>query len=783
MQAAQRTQNRDARPSGDNNRMGRFSLGSRRFGLIVFCGWLILSAWPVAALVSLMEAKKLVASDGMGTMGLVPGDQLGESVAVSGDTAVAAAAFDDSQKGAVYIFERNQGGANNWGEVKKLTASDGAAFDRFGNAVAISGDTIIVGSNRDDGDQGSAFVFERNQGGVTNWGQVKKLTGSDSTTSDSFGGAVSISGDSVVVGAGGNAGKGAAFVFERNQGGANNWGEVKKLTASDGASGDLFGRSVSVHLDSIIVGASNVNSFAGAAYIFERNQGGANNWGQVKKLTGSDTAGGDNFGSSAALNGDVAVAGAFGKNSGQGAAYVFERNQGGANNWGEVKKLTASDGGAGDFFGLASAISGDTVMVGARADDAEKGSAYNFDRNQGGTNNWGEVQKLTASDGAMGDQFGISVAIQSATVILGASGNAMGKGAAYIFVSSSSPPSITCPANIITSTGLNQCAASVPFAITASGGPPPSVECKIGSLVIASPHTFPVGTTDVNCMATNGNLPNAMCSFTVTVNDAQSPTITCPANQSVNNDADQCGAVVAYPVPMASDNCSLPANAVNCSPASGSFFPIGATTVACTVTDAAGLSANCSFTVTVNDTQGPIIVCPANLTTVISGAGCAGAAPCGAVNYATPTATDCSGGDPVVNCLPPSGSCFALGVTTVICTATDAMSNSSMCSFTVSVFDIRLQDDSNSGVVLLVNSTTGDYRFCCLGAVYTGKAILRTRGCDITVEHSTAAWRLSASISRSTFTGKASLQLLHGTTKCSITDRDIRNDTQICAGN
>src|SRR6266849_2522128 len=228
--------------------------------------------------------------------------------------------------------------------------------------------------------------------------QTKKLTASEAATNDRFGYSVATNGNTVVVGAyGKNSNTGAAYIFERNQGGAENWGQVKKLTASDAAGGDDFGSSVSINGDTVVIGAWVTNSNTGAAYIFERNQGGAENWGQVQKLTASDPAVYAYFGSSVSINGDTVVVGAYGKNPGR--AYIFERNQGGAEHWGQVKDLTASDGVGGDQFGISVAIDGDTMVVGAWARNlGTGGAAYIFERNQNGVEGWGEVQKLTASD-------------------------------------------------------------------------------------------------------------------------------------------------------------------------------------------------------------------------------------------------------------------------------------------------------------------------------------------------------------------------------------------------
>jgi hypothetical protein len=418
------------------------------------------ASYPVTIDPTFVEIKKLTPSDG----GV--GKLFGGSVAIYGDTAIVGASIDsignNNKQGSAYIFERNQGGPGNWGEVKKLIASDGATDNLFGASVAIYGDTAIVGAPGEVTSvsyPGSAYIFGRNQGGANNWGEVKKLTASDGDGNDFFGCSVAIYANTAIVGAEGagepfNIRLGAAYIFERNQGGANNWGEVKKLTASDAAELDFFGGSVAIYADTAIVGAEGDDidilngpfHHQGSAYIFERNHGGANNWGEVKKLIASDGEADDSFGISVAIYADTAIIGALndfiGSNSFQGSAYIFERNQGGANNWGEVKKLTASDGDALDQFGGSVAIYGDTAIVGAAIDfigsNFQQGSAYIFERNQGGADNWGEVKKLTASDGGLMDNFGRSVAIYADTAIVGAYQD----NSAYIFAENS-PPTIS----------------------------------------------------------------------------------------------------------------------------------------------------------------------------------------------------------------------------------------------------------------------------------------------------------------------------------------------------
>lgn len=242
----------------------------------------------------------------------------------------------------------------------KLTASHGAAYDAFGYSVAISGDTVVVGSPVDDiatnPDQGSASVFVRSAG---------------------------------------------------------IWTEQAVLTASDGQASAYFGWSVAISGNTLVVGAPTV--YPGSAYVFVRTAG---VWTQQAKLTGAD-AGDFLFGTSVGISGDTIVVGDshanVGANSGQGRAYVFIRN-GGA--WMEQARLTASDGGWYDLFGSSVGISGNTVVVGApsEGDDSSGGSAYVFGRTEGA---WSEQAKLTASDRGPWDYCGASVAISRPNAEIG----------------------------------------------------------------------------------------------------------------------------------------------------------------------------------------------------------------------------------------------------------------------------------------------------------------------------------------------------------------------------
>jgi hypothetical protein len=262
----------------------------------------------------------------------------------------------------------------------------------------------------------------------------------------------------------------------------------------------------------------------------------------------------------------------------------------------------------------------------------------------------------------------------------------------------------------------------------------------------------------------------------ITVNPAPC-TLTCPANKTQPNDQDQCGAVVTYNAPTTVGTCGT----VVCSPASGSFFPVGTTTVTCKSNNNAGPE-TCTFTVTVNDTQLPVITCPGSVTGTAA-ASCPIAT--GASGNFTVTASDNCPSVTVV-CVPPSGSTFPVGATTVTCTATDASGNKANCSFTVSAFSFCLQDDSNPGNVVLVNASTGDFSFCCGGVpIASGRGTLTTHGCVGSIDANKGnrqvhiQWDTAAN--NSTGAGTAFVQKLSDKLVCQITDKNMSNNSCQCS--
>jgi len=272
------------------------------------------------------------------------------------------------------------------------------------------------------------------------WLEQDKLLASDGAVGDYFGRSVSIDGDYAIVGAlhdnDNGDWSGSAYVFIRS---GTAWAEQAKLLASDGAAYDYFGCSVSIDGDYAIVGAwddDDIVASSGSAYVFTRS---GTDWTEQAKLLASDGAVGDSFGCSVSIDGDYAIIGAdYDDDNGSqsGSAYVFTRS---GTDWTQQAKLLASDGDIGDRFGVSVSIDGDYAIVGADSDDDNgdmSGSAYVFTRS--GTD-WTQQAKLLASDIAGGDQFGWSVSIDGDYAIVGAwrdDDNGVDSGSAYVFTRS-----------------------------------------------------------------------------------------------------------------------------------------------------------------------------------------------------------------------------------------------------------------------------------------------------------------------------------------------------------
>ena len=428
-------------------------------------------------------------------------DNFASSIDVSGTTGIMGALNDDAgrQSGSAYIFTR-QGTA--WAQQAKLTASDAASGDLFGVDVAVSGDVAVVGAYLDDDagtSSGSAYVFERS--GNT-WSETAKLTANDATFGANFGVAVSVSGDTIVVGAqtdpGSGGGTGAAYVFERQ---GTSWVQVQKLTGSSANPGAFFGQAVSIDGDAILVGAFLDDAIApcsGSAFVFERQ---GTLWTETGALTAADGGLGDQLGSDVSISGTRALVGAFRDNRGfnnSGAAYVYEKQ---GTDWIETARLSASDEAEGDQFGIAVSLSGSRAVIGAYLDDTggdNSGAAYLFEL-VGLT--WNEVNEFRGNDTVANDHFGSAVGIDGDVVFVGAPDDAdlgPSSGSAYVF-------SATCGAG----------EPGSPFCF--------GVGCPCGN-------DFPAGGC-VNSSGTGATL-SASGSTSVAADDLVLTTIGCPRNNT-----------------------------------------------------------------------------------------------------------------------------------------------------------------------------------------------------------------------------------------------------------
>ena len=381
-------------------------------------------------------ARLAIAQTKLTAAGGAMSDQFGSAVAIWGNTAVVGVPYDNigakADQGSAYVFTRS---GTAWTHQTTLTASDGAAGDVFGYSVAISGDTIVVGAVTDTvgttSKQGSVYVFTWSG---TAWTQQTRLTARGGAAEDLLGYSVALSGDTVVAGAAGaNIGQGSAYVFTRS---GTQWTQQDKLSASDGDELDNFGNSVAIWGDTAVVGAPRDdigdNANQGSAYVFTRN---GTVWFPQAKLTVSAGANAARFGSSVALSGGTAVVGAPTRGHEVGEAYVYVRS---GTTWSRQARLGDPHPAAYDNFGRAVAISGGTAVVGVHQDlvgtDARQGSAFVFMRS-GRT--WTRRARLTAAGGDAGDYFGVSVGISGSTAVAGALSSDVGanfdQGAAYIF--------------------------------------------------------------------------------------------------------------------------------------------------------------------------------------------------------------------------------------------------------------------------------------------------------------------------------------------------------------
>lgn len=364
------------------------------------------------------------------------GSLFGSSVGISDKEGSSVAAISggpgfqigtNSNAGRVATYSNLSGQWQPTDPISGAKAPDDTANARYGAAVAVDnlyGNYIAVGAPErkvgNNSKQGKVYFYNA----FVILGATEEVTANDGAADDYFGCSISVSGSYAVIGAnrkdvGGNIDQGCAYIFQKESG-TSNWNQVAKLTASDGASNDWFGYSVSISGNYIIVGAPFKDNSRGKAYIFYRT---GSTWNQLAILTAVDAASGNNFGYSVGISGDYAVVGTprkmiAGKQS-VGKAYVYNRT---GSTWSIQAEITASEQNQFDYFGQSVSISEDNIVIGAPQEtlgNDGKGKAYVFKRL--GTN-WYQQSKLVASDGHSGDIFGKSVAIKGKYIAVGAPG-------------------------------------------------------------------------------------------------------------------------------------------------------------------------------------------------------------------------------------------------------------------------------------------------------------------------------------------------------------------------
>jgi hypothetical protein len=321
-----------------------------------------------------------------------------------------------------------------------LSADDGKAEDYFGFSVAIDGTTVLVGANRADVDDvidaGVAYVYILGDNG---WYQQAKLIAAPIFAEDGLGGNVALKNDTAMLGIMRRDDKGrdsgAVVAFERE---SNNWLQSQIFTAPDGKPGDAFGQSIALTENFLVIGAPRNDLLgidSGAAYVYKRERG---IWRYHAKIKASDGAAGDLFGISVAIDGNTILVGAdlndeVAEDAGAVYVYVFDHNQ-----WKQEAKLVASDGGKTDIFGVRVSLAQNTALISARRDDIDDlgidaGSAYIFVRDG---NTWTQEVKLISPDGEADDRFGRGVALSENTAIISAmnhDANDTDTGALYVY--------------------------------------------------------------------------------------------------------------------------------------------------------------------------------------------------------------------------------------------------------------------------------------------------------------------------------------------------------------
>jgi hypothetical protein len=363
-------------------------------------------------------------------------DFFGAAVAIDGHRVVVGCGGDDSggsDTGSAYVFERHA--AADWRLVAKLNGAGIKNHLRFGYAVAVQGDLVAVGAERDELFSGAVYIFEKSATGE--WNQTARLKPSDSHRNQLFGVRVAISGEWLLVGAqqdmiGGND-AGAAYVFQRDA--KTGWRQAAKLISNDLRKNDQLGAAVAISGTTAVVGSRHNDDNTGSAYVYQPDEGGK--WRQVGKLKAEPTTIAGQFGISVAVDGKTVLVGEWRhdvRGRKVGAAYLFEADK--QNEWRMVQKITAHDPRERDYcFGYAVALRQNRALVGTFVLVAgdQYGAAYLFQRGEDGR--WHQSARLSVAGESRSGQFGTALALSDQRAVVGdeATGRTYGEGAAYVF--------------------------------------------------------------------------------------------------------------------------------------------------------------------------------------------------------------------------------------------------------------------------------------------------------------------------------------------------------------
>ncbi|MDJ0839434.1 MAG: immunoglobulin domain-containing protein [Acidobacteriota bacterium] len=439
---------------------------------LCLASFLLLAIMSAAGLAGHSTRSPLAQLDKFISAGVPDYGHFGERMDIDGDILAVAAGNKD---GAVYIYQRDLGGPGAWGLVKMLVGSNTGPTGYFGTDLALSGDTLIV-SAANHGDpikHGAVYIFQRDQDGADNWGEVITIDSPDTSFATKFGFSVALHNDIAAVTA---PSLNRVYIYYRDQGGPDNWGLVSSLTDTEPAV--FANRDVSLWGDTLILGASayhlpGINN-AGALYIYQKDQGGTDNWGLTRRIVAPNPRNGGEFGGYTDIEGDRIVVGyPFSDSAATGAFYIFERDRGGPDNWGQVVLRHPSVGLSSMLFGWAVKLSGDRVIIGADHNPfgvVQAGMAFVYEKDLGGIDNWGEAHTLFAEDEVAGNKFGQAVVIQGNDIFVGSPHEDFpnrDSGAVYRYslclepaVSAVSGPTVACPGD------------AVDFSVTATGAAP-----------------------------------------------------------------------------------------------------------------------------------------------------------------------------------------------------------------------------------------------------------------------------------------------------------------------